>query len=376
MWKVHEAMGKFFLVAGFLPALAFIAACDLLILSPVLGGQRLVDIEFLEKGVVYVVGGLFLGLLLMALNTPIIKLYENGLVVSGWLKRRNQRRHEQRYAALSARRTAYRQTLESGQKTLEAGFDPELEEIIAKLEGVHEAIENKYGSRQRLPHDSAAVMPTALGNAFAVIEEYAYERYGMEAMVYWPRMAAVIPQDYASQIADLKTTLDLILNLSLLAGLFGLGALGFGVMTYTTQEIAYGLAALVITYSLYRLAIGTTWELGELVMSCFDLFRGQLLAQYGLPKPSSLVAERRLWLLLAGFIRRGEDFYYPLEPEAVDDGAMLQQELGRHTYSLSKLRQLAAVYAAGKIPLYLLHLIEAEEQTIVEIKAKLSASAT
>src|SRR5512139_3214499 len=127
MWKVHEAMGKFFLVAGFLPALAFIAAWDLLILSPVLGGQRLVDIEFLEKGVVYVVGGLFLGLLLMALNTPIIKLYENGLVVSGWLKRRNQSRRQQRYAALFARRKDYRQTLESGQETLKAGFDPELE---------------------------------------------------------------------------------------------------------------------------------------------------------------------------------------------------------------------------------------------------------
>jgi hypothetical protein len=140
---------------------------------------------------------------LMALNTPIIKLYENGLVVSGWLKRRNLGQYQQRYAALAARRKAYRQTLEAGHKTSKVNRDPELEETVAKLEGVHEAIETKYGSRQCLPHDSASVMPTAIGNAFAVIEEYSYEHYGMEAMVYWPRLVAVIPQDYASQIADL-----------------------------------------------------------------------------------------------------------------------------------------------------------------------------
>jgi hypothetical protein len=315
MWKVSGALGKFFFIAGLMPALAFFAASDLIIVPHFLDGRHLADIKFLAiEGVIYVVGGTFLGFSLLALNTPIIRLYENGLFLSHWLKRRNQERHKQRYTALIQQREAYQQATND-----EAG----LEEAIAKLEAVHQAIERKFGSRQHLPHDVNYVMPTTLGNAFAVMEEYPYERYGMDVMVYWPRLAAVIPKDYQAQIADLKTTLDFWLNLSLLAGLFGLGAIGVKTWFRTPAEFGYGLLAWVVAYGLYRMAVGAARELGEVVMSCFDLFRGALLEMYGLSKPNSLIAEQRLWRLLASFIRRGEAFYYPAE-SATDDNRILE----------------------------------------------------
>lgn len=75
MWNVSSALGKFFFVAGLMPALAFFAASDLVIVPHFLGGRHLVDIKFLGiEGVVYVLGGTFLGFLLLALNRPIIKL--------------------------------------------------------------------------------------------------------------------------------------------------------------------------------------------------------------------------------------------------------------------------------------------------------------
>jgi hypothetical protein len=141
--------------------------------------------------------------------------------------------------------------------------------------------------------------------------------------VYWPRLTAVIPKDYQAQVADLKTTLDFCLNVSLLAGLFGLGAIGVGIRFRTTAEFVYGLLAWVVAYGLYRLAVGSARELGEVVMSCFDLFRKALLEMYGLSKPNSLIAEQRLWRLLASFIRRGEAFYYPAEL-ATDDNRILE----------------------------------------------------
>jgi hypothetical protein len=240
------------------------------------------------------------------------------------------------------------------------------------LEGVHEAIERKYGTVQILPHDAEYVKPTELGNVFAVIEEYSYERYGMDAVVYWPRLIAVIAEDYRSQIADMKTTLDFLLNLSLLAGLFALGALGLAAWFLVLPELIYGLLALTVAYALYRLGIGAARELGNVIMGSFDLFRSALLEKYGLPKPASLIAERRLWLLLASYIRRGEEFYFPLEMATADDQALLQQELSRHTHNLYKLREQAAVYGAGATPLFLLNQIEDEEQTIDDIKAKMS----
>lgn len=318
MWKVSGALGKFFFVAGLMPALAFFAASDLVIVPHFLGGRHLVDIKFLGiEGVIYVVGGTFLGFSLLALNTPIIKLYENGLFLSHWLKRRNQERHKQRYTALIQQREAYQQATND-----EAG----LEEAIAKLEAVHQAIERKFGSRQHLPHDANHVMPTALGNAFAVTEEYPYEHYGMDAMVYWPRLTAVIPKDYQSLIADLKTTLDFWLNLSLLAGLFGLGAIGVGIWFRATRGPAYGLLALDIAYVLYRLAVGSARGLGQVIMSCFDLFRGSLREKHGLPKPDNLIAEKQLWKSLASFVRRGEEFYFPTVLAKAD---FLEKDEGR-----------------------------------------------
>jgi len=312
MWEVSGALGKSFLVAGLLPALAFFAASDVVIVPHLLGGRYLAGIEFLGiKGVVYILGGTFLGFLLLSLNTPIIKLYERGLFLSPWLRRHNQERHKQRYTALVDRRETYLQAREAGQEGAESSAKVELEKAIATLEGVHEAIEKKFGSIQSLPHDRAYVMPTALGNVFAVMEEYPHERYGMDAIVYWPRLAAVIPADYTSLIADLKTTLDFLLNLSLLTGLFGLSALGVGAWFLMIPECVYGLIALIVCYGLYRMGVGAAHELGNAIMSSFDLFRRALLEKYGLPKPKSLIAEQQLWQRLADFIRRGEEFYFP-----------------------------------------------------------------
>lgn len=362
MWNVSGALGKFFFVAGLMPALAFIAACDLVIVPRLSGGQHLIDIKFLGiEGVIYVVGSTFLGFLLLSLNRQIINFYENGLLLSPWLKRRKQELHRRRYTALAMRREAYRKAAESGQ---------DLEDAISKLEAVYDEVEAQK-IPWSLPQDRDFVMPTALGNAFAVMEEYPYERYGMDAMVYWARLTAVVSEDYKANVADLKTTLDFLLNLSLLAGLFGLGSLVVAAWFRTASELIYGLSALLVAYVLYYLSIGSARELGEVLMSCFDLFRGALLEKYGLSKPSSLIAERRLWRLLTSFIRRGEEFYFPLELSTEGGRANLQQELGCHIYYLCQLKRQVADYASNEMPLLLLHKIEAEERAIDEIKAKL-----
>jgi hypothetical protein len=52
----------------------------------------------------------------------------------------------------------------------------------------------------------------------------------------------------------------------------------------------------------------------------------------------------------------------------------LTRLLARHQANLNKLREQAAVYAAGTEPLYLLNQIEAEEKTIEQIKGKLEGA--
>ncbi len=364
MWNVDSSLGKYFLVSGLIPAMLFLGAVDLLFAPRYLEGRHLVEFDFLGiPGVVYILGGAFLGLLLLALNTAIIKLYEHGFYLAGWLRQRNLAQHSERYTALLSRRRAYEQAQET---------DTGLDQAIATLEAVHEKLETLQ-SGQSLPHDPRYIKPTALGNAFAIMEEYPYQRYGMDAMVFWPRLSGVISEDYQGLIGDLKTTLDFLLNLSILALLFAAGALGSALLNLSLAEAAGGFLGLLAAYGLYRGAVNATAEMGEAVMSCFDLYRGALLERYGLNQPESLIAEKHTWMLLASFIRRGEPFYFPLELPLENDRALLQQALSRHTHNLYKLKSQAAMYGAGEQPLYLLNQIEAEEQAIAEQRALLSA---
>ncbi len=303
MWRVGSALGKSFLVAALMPAMAFIAACDALVLRHVVP-RRLFDLKLLGiEGAVYIVGGCFLGLVLVALNAAIIQAYERGFFISRWLERRHRERHLERYTALLERR----------QDLARAATREERQTAIAKLEAAHLATERKHGAGRELPHTPEQVAPTALGNVLAAMEEYPYERYGMDAAIYWPRLAAVIPESYKTLVADLKTTFDFWLNLSLLAGLGGLLALGVGGGSGEPVPVVAGIVALFASHGLYRLAVGAARSFGELVASCFDLFRRALLEQCGLPQPQSLADEQRSWQMLASFIRRGEAFYFPQE---------------------------------------------------------------
>jgi hypothetical protein len=75
--------------------------------------------------------------------------------------------------------------------------------------------------------------------------------------------------------------------------------------------VAGWLVVLLVAYGFYRSAVSETVVLGNLVAGAFDLYRRQLLRQMGFIAPPRLDQERDLWLRLAAFVRRGEDFYYP-----------------------------------------------------------------
>jgi hypothetical protein len=365
MWSVGDTLGRLFFVAGFLPAFVFVSAVGF-VLTPHGAAQWVQDdlTALLATTTIYLLASTLLGLLLLILNKPIIKLFENGFLISRWLMRNNMHRHEKIYTALLARRVGYHKAVEAGVQT---------EDAIAKLEAVHEKIEQTTHGAVEIPIEVRNIKPTALGNAFAVMEEYPYERYGMDAMVFWPRVVNVLSEPQRAQIADLKTTVDFLLNLSLLAILFGVVAILLGAWTLTAARLGIGLVAIAVGYVLYRMAVGTTLEMAEAVMSSFDLCRHTLLQQFGLPKPTSLLAEQRVWMLLASFVRRGEDFYFPIDVDMEDDHALLRQRLGHHTHNLHLLKQQASVFAAGETPLHLLNQIDSEQKCIEDISAALSA---
>ena len=86
--------------------------------------------------------------------------------------------------------------------------------------------ERAYEFRYRnYPRREADVMPTRLGNVLKAAETYPAdtERYHLDAVFFWPRLIAVIPQSARDDLSDSRAGLALLLNVCTLAGVVGLG---------------------------------------------------------------------------------------------------------------------------------------------------------
>jgi len=344
MWSIGSSLGRSFLVAGLLPTVAFIVAMDYVAAPLFFDGQSLLSRNY--EGIEdlnYLLITVLIAFLLLALNRAIINFYANGpFLIRRLLLRRNLKRHQKNFTALSGRQQTFQQAL-----LRQEG----LEEAIGKLEGTYDALD-RHQELQHFPSDARLVKPTDLGNVFAKMEDYSFQRYGMDSNLYWPRLTAVIPDEYKGQIGELKTTLDFMLNTSLLAAVFGVFALIVGIWNQPTASILVrqwkpsptaillGLVALIATYGFYRIAVKIAQEFSANVTSCFDLFRWDLLEKHGIAKPSSLIGERQLWRTLARFIYRGELFYSPTITSNEDEFTSLQQALIHHTYHLHQLHLL------------------------------------
>jgi hypothetical protein len=148
------------------------------------------------------------------------------------------------------------------------------------------------------------VLPTRLGNVIRSFESYSWRQYRMRAITLWPRLAVLLDESYAGIIDDAKSSLDFMLNASLLCGIlatfvaaahlaYPAGLANANVLVPLTIELVLlgGLA-----YFFYLAAISRADAWGMTVKGAFDLHRGKLLEGLGYRfQPDSLEKERDLW---------------------------------------------------------------------------------
>ena len=341
---------KAFIIAALLPALVFVAL-NLLLIVPYLPSPAstqvinfsltlplLEDVKIEGQGLFYTLAPVVIGAALILLNTPIIKLYEGAF---SWqrnflfkpLLEQVRRRHRAKHEKLRALQAEYNRVaaqLERGEGNPQAlqfqlaalrsyvGEKPS----ASSIEGLYMDLFSPGGVGWEMPFDEARLMPTRLGNAFAVIEEYPYRRYGMDGVTFWPRLIHVISEDYKTAIDSAKTNLDSLLNFSLLSGVLGLEFLTMaGYMLANDHRLTGGwffagwVAAWAIAYLFYRATVSATQSMGVQIAACFDLFRSALLEKFHLKRPKDLSVERAVWRNLAKFLVSGDAYYYPRLPE-------------------------------------------------------------
>jgi ABC-type multidrug transport system fused ATPase/permease subunit len=284
---------------------------------------------------------LVIGVVFSSISGSIHRLYLGALPIvrplfRPWLKR-NQKRSRKLYGDLPTKRRQYfilaanasRPEKLDDKQTADEKANQERADMIAQLkseiQSIHEKIES-ISQTQQLPVEIGRVGPNQLSNTLSLAEEYPFERYGMDAAVFWPRVSAEIEPAKLESLSASFAAMNGLLNLSILNLLFAIEAIVIvllwsrGVIQPAAPPLirmrwllVAALATIAVGWATYRAAVRAARSVTNAMRTAFDYYRGAVLSRFNLKLPDDIEEERVVWLKLGAFIRRGESFYYPSE---------------------------------------------------------------
>jgi hypothetical protein len=257
--KVGGWFDRRFLVAYWSPvfvSFGLMGALLLLSLGPsaVFGWWTKLDAsEQIVLGVGSLLAISFLAYLLGALTTSLIRLYEGY-----WSWKRLARRAIRWQKARKAR-------------------------LVASAHSYH------------FPHNSKLLKPTRLGNVLVSAEEYSYQLYRLDAVIWWPRLVSLLPETFRTQLDTTLTPMVALLNLSMIFTLVAFGEGGILSFTKWWLGVLTFIGGLVLARVCYVAASNQAVDYGQLVRAAFDFYRHDVLKQMHIVVPDNLVEERLLW---------------------------------------------------------------------------------
>lgn len=308
---------KSLLLSTLLPVVVFVLLALVLVLPHIPGTVALVhwiqglDAEWKLAAVTLAV--VLLTAVLHNLNGPIIRFYEGYPWCNSWVGRWRKRAHRRKMEEASEQWKGLRTLL----VTPEAEAHPDNGTVTDHWNDLARTLNNSY------PDELEAVLPTHLGNVIRSFESYPWRQYKMRSITLWPRLSALLDDSYAELIDDAKSSLDFMLNASLLCGVlavlvtvvhlvFPAGLAGAGVLVPLAVELAV-LGGL--SYFFYLAAIPRAGAWGMMVKGAFDLFRGKLLESLGYRfQPASLEEEQKLWDAISSRLILSDLTIDPLPP--------------------------------------------------------------
>ncbi|MCP2256526.1 hypothetical protein LX15_000209 [Streptoalloteichus tenebrarius] len=156
--------------------------------------------------------------------------------------------------------------------------------------------------RSTVPPAREDRMPTRLGDVLRASESRPRHRYGLDAVVCWPHLWLVLPDQARAELAVVRARLDE-------GARWWLWGLLFCVWTpFTWWAVPVGLAGMVAGS---RLALAAAVVYGRLVQASFDLYRGRLYEELGRERPTDPDGERAAGRELTSFLERGPVLDHP-----------------------------------------------------------------
>jgi hypothetical protein len=245
------------------------------------------------------------GILLLALNTAIIRLKEgygkwNPANLWKSLERRRFNRQNERLRDLD--------------REYRAGLSSDAE-ITKERNEVGQLLANRFPDREDL------VLPTAFGNTIRAFEAYSRVLYGLDSIPTWPRLLMVMSTESRDLIETAKAQMDFWVNVWFLSLLI---LAEYVALSLITGKIGNPWSLLFIIVMLFasNRARAAAAEWGETVKAAFDVYLLDLREKLGLEQDLDREAEQQQWTSLSvAMIYRRERSLPPRNKEA-DKGEM------------------------------------------------------
>ncbi len=178
------------------------------------------------------------------------------------------------------------------------------------------------------PSKEDLLMPTKLGNVLRAAEEYSKKVYGMDSILWWPRIWILLPDSLKNEIEGAMTPIVALLNFSSIFALISvLGSAYFYSSGRPLWEVCLVLfAGLALVRISYLGAVAQAQSYGDKIRSAIDLYRIDLLINLSQPLPENLPKEEATWKMLSDWLYTYDkgavkDMAYDHENKSKDDGA-------------------------------------------------------
>jgi hypothetical protein len=156
---------------------------------------------------------------------------------------------------------------------------------------------------RRLPADGD-YLPTRVGNILRAGERRPKEKYGLDAVVLWPRLWLLLPADTRTELSQARSSLDAAVATVIWALLF----LAFTFLTWWALPI--GICVILITY-LYWIP-DRAEVFADLLEAAFDVHRVTIYEHLRWPLPANPHEERACGEKLTSYLLRGQDDTVPV----------------------------------------------------------------
>ncbi|HEY0406789.1 MAG TPA: hypothetical protein VGC89_13745 [Pyrinomonadaceae bacterium] len=147
------------------------------------------------------------------------------------------------------------------------------------------------------------ILPTLLGNVMRAAEDFPDKRYGLDAVVFWPRLYPLLPENMLVILTDQRNQLDLAARFC--ATFLFAAAFSIAFLYRQGWWLIVPAVTLLLAWLSYRAAIAAARAYGLGLQTAFDLYRFELLKALHLALPVDRTTEKKSNRELSDFMRQG-----------------------------------------------------------------------